>query len=239
MAALSLSFDDARQSQVDLGLDIIGGFGVPVTFYVLPDGVDQNRRAWRDVVAAGHEIGNHTARHPCSANFDWTRHHAIEDLTIEDMAAEISDADIRIAESLGVKTRTFAYPCGHTAVGRGRYAESFVPVVAERFLAGRTFNDVVANSPVHCDLAQVSAMCSDEITFEQLRPVLESTLGAGAWLVLGGHEIGRRPSPETTLESTLDAVVSWCRAHHVWIDTVGEVAGRVHAHQESEKARSA
>jgi peptidoglycan-N-acetylglucosamine deacetylase len=237
-AALSISFDDARASQVRVGLDLVARLDISITFYVLPGGVDLDRRGWRDAVGAGHEIGNHTARHPCSANFDWTRHYAIEDLTIGDMAAEIRDADGWITQTLGVETSTFAYPCGHTTVGRGRDAQSFVPVVAERFLAGRTFNDVAVNSPMHCDLAQVKAMCSDGLVFEQLRPVLETTLEAGAWLVLGGHEIGPSPDAETTLEATLAAVVEWCRAEQVWIHTVAGVAEHVHALQQSEPART-
>ncbi|MGZ4693417.1 MAG: polysaccharide deacetylase family protein, partial [Acidimicrobiales bacterium] len=187
-AALSISFDDARRSQIDLGLPVIDQLGILATFFVLPDGVEPARRGWLELVAAGQEIGNHTARHPCSANFSWSRHHAIEDLSLEDIAVEISDANAWIAETLGVEARAFAYPCGHTFVGRGRATESYVPLVADRFVAGRTFNDVATNSPVHGDLAQVRAMNSDGLTFEQLRPTLAATLDEGAWLVLGGHE---------------------------------------------------
>ena len=235
-AALSISFDDARRSQVDLGLPVLDQLGISSTFFVLPTGVDPARRGWTEVVAAGHEIGNHTARHPCSANFPWSRHHAIEDLTLEDMAREIADANSWIADVLGVESRTFAYPCGHTFVGRGAQTQSYVPLVAERFVAGRTFNDVAVNSPLHGDLAQVSAMNSDGLTFEQLRPRLETTLADGAWLVLGGHEIGHRGNEETTMPATLAAVVEWCRSHDVWIDSVGNVASRVRGLQRAEHA---
>ncbi len=235
-AALSISFDDARRSQVDLGLPVIDQLGIRATFFVLPDGVAPVRRGWLKVVAAGHEIGNHTARHPCSANFSWSRHHAIEDLDLDDMADEISDANVWIAETLGVEPRSFAYPCGHTFVGRGRDTRSYVPLIAERFVAGRTFNDVATNSPVHGDLAQISAMNSDGLTFEHLRPTLEATLDEGAWLVLGGHEIGHRGNVETTMPATLAAVVEWCRSHDVWIDTVGNVATQVRSLQQAQPA---
>ncbi len=174
-AAISLSFDDARRSQIDVGLPLLDDLGVSATFFVLPGGVNPVRRGWAEVVAAGHEIGNHTARHPCSANFDWSRQHAIEDLTLDDMAREIAEADTWIAQTLGVEPRCFAYPCGHTGVGRGLETRSFVPLVAERFLAGRTFNDVAPNSPRHCDLAQLQAMNSDGLEFAQVRPLLEAT----------------------------------------------------------------
>ncbi len=234
--ALSLSFDDARRSQVDLGLAILAQLDVAATFFVLPSGVNQDRRSWSEVVGAGHEVGNHTARHPCSANFAWSRRHAIEDLTLDDMAVEIDDADTWITQTFGVAPRTFAYPCGHTHVGRGSEARSFVPLVADRYLAARTFNDVAVNSPVYGDLAQVNAMCSDGLGLDQLLPILEATVDCGSWLVLGGHEVGRKPGDETTLETTLVGLVEWCRANGVWIDTLGNVAARVQAHQDAEQS---
>ena len=228
-AALSISFDDARRSQIDLGVPVIDQLGVRATFFVLPSGVDRVRRGWQEAIAAGHEVGNHTARHPCSANFSWSRHHAIEDLDLDGIAAEIADGNAFIAETLGVEPQSFAYPCGHTFVGRGRETRSYVPLVAERFLAGRTFNDVSTNSPLHGDLAQIRARNSDGLTFEQLRPTLEATLDEGAWLVLGGHEVGHRGNHETTMPATLAGIVEWCRAHDVWIDTIGGVATRIRA----------
>jgi hypothetical protein len=191
---------------------------------VLPENVEREHAGWTEVVAAGHEIGNHTARHPCSANFAYSRHHAIEDLTLADIETEITDADRWISDHLGVTPRVFAYPCGHTFVGRGRETASFVPLVAERFDAGRVFNSVAPNAPLHCDLAQLNGFNSDSLSFEQLLPALETTLADGAWLVLGGHEIGHVGDHETTMPSTIAAVVDWCRARGVWIDTIGNVA---------------
>ncbi len=110
LAALSLSFDDARRSQVDLGLAILDELQVAATFFVLPSGVNQDRQGWSEAVGGGHEIGNHTARHPCSANFAWSRHHAIEDLTLDDIATEIGDADLWITQTFGVEARTLRVP---------------------------------------------------------------------------------------------------------------------------------
>jgi peptidoglycan/xylan/chitin deacetylase (PgdA/CDA1 family) len=236
LAALSFSFDDARRSQIDVGVPMLEGLGIPATFFVLPDGVNPRRRSWHEVVDGGHEIGNHTARHPCSANFGWSRHHAVEELDLDDMAHEIEEASAWISVTLGVEARSFAYPCGHTFVGRGRETRSVVPLVADRFLAGRTFNDVAINSPLHCDLAQVSSMNSDGLTFEQLRPILETALDEGSWLVLGGHEVGHLGDAETTMPGTVAAVTDWCRAHDVWIDTIGRVARRVHEVQHLQPA---
>jgi len=234
--ALSITFDDARESQPRVALPVLARLGVRATFFVLPAAVERDPSPWRDAVAAGHEIGNHTATHPCSGNFAWSRARALEELSVADVAREIDDAQHRIEDTLGVTPRVFAYPCGHTFAGRGRATRSLVPLVAERFLAGRTFNDVVANAPFHCDLAQVAAVDVDRIDAAQIQPKLDAAVGDRAWLVVGGHEVGRTLAPETTQVSTLDALVGWCRERAVWIDTVGAVAERV-ADAQDESAR--
>src|SRR6478735_2735850 len=223
-AALSITFDDARASQPRVAHPLLDRLGVRATFFVLPQPLTQDRAAWQEMIAAGHEIGNHTVSHPCSGNFPWSRDRALEELTVADIAREVDDADRQIEDALGVTPTEFAYPCGQTYVGRGRDTCSLVPYVADRFLAGRTFNDFVANPPFHCDLAQVAARDVDRLAFDQVRPALEATVADRAWLVLGGHEIGHELAHETTRVDTLEAVVDWCREHRVWIDTVGAVA---------------
>src|SRR5271157_675746 len=70
-AALSLSWDDARASQVDVGVPILDRYGIKGTFYVLPAKLRRRIGLWRAAAAHGHEIGNHTIHHPCTGNFSW------------------------------------------------------------------------------------------------------------------------------------------------------------------------
>ena len=227
-AALSFSFDDGRPSQVAVGWRTLDKLGVPATFFVVPGQAERHARRWRRMVAAGHEIGNHTSLHPCSGNFGWVKDgQAIEDLTVDDLAADIAEADRWIGEVLGVHPRTFAYPCGQTWVGRGVDTRSYVPMIANRFLAGRSFNDISANSLGRCDLARLMCVNSDDKTFADLEPLLDATLAEGSWLVLGGHEIGHSRDFETTTPSLIEAVVDWCRRNGVWIDTIGTIASYV------------
>src|SRR5437867_2466851 len=85
-AAVSLTFDDARPSQSE-ALRILDAHGVKGTFYISLAAAEQNIEIWRSAVAGGHEIGNHTMSHPCSANFPWARKSALEDYTLERMEA--------------------------------------------------------------------------------------------------------------------------------------------------------
>ena len=46
-AAVSLSFDDGRASQMDAGLPVLNSLGVKVTFYVVPGAIEKRQTAWR------------------------------------------------------------------------------------------------------------------------------------------------------------------------------------------------
>ena len=128
--ALSLSFDDGRESQVTHGLPVFARHHAKVTLYVVPSAVEPRVAAWKQAVAAGHEIGSHSLTHSCSGNFPFARHKALEDHTVDRMRQELVEANRRITALLGVAPRTFAYPCGQTFVGRGHATRSYVPVVA-------------------------------------------------------------------------------------------------------------
>ncbi len=223
-AAVSLSFDDARLSQVDRGLSILDAYGVKATFYVVPSSVEQRLSGWKKAVANGHEIGNHTVRHPCTGNFPWSREKALEEYSLEEAGRELDEASAAIERLLGVRPTTFAYPCGQKFVGRGLSVKSYVPLVAERFIVGRGAFDEVANDPAFCDLAQVTGIDLDGLDFEQVRQLVDEAIADGRWLVFFGHEVGE-PGRQTTFASTLEALCRYAQepANGLWIDTVAAV----------------
>lgn len=219
-AAVSLSFDDARKSQIDYGLPILDAYDVKATFYVLPRRVKQRLAGWRKTLANGHEIGNHTLTHPCSGNF--SRRNALENYTLEMIANEMDSANDDIERLLGVRPTTFAYPCGQQFVGRGKALKSYVPLVAERFIVGRRWRDEHANDPTICDLAQVMGIELDKLDFEQLKEWIDKAVKKGQWLVLCGHEIGPSRRRQTTLAATIEALCEYANDPNngIWIDTV-------------------
>lgn len=83
--ALSLTFDDARPSQVLGGTKLLNRYNAKATFYVNPGSVRQHLGEWKKAVASGHEIGNHSLNHPCTGNFEWSRNHALEEYTLNKM----------------------------------------------------------------------------------------------------------------------------------------------------------
>src|SRR6266702_6124885 len=191
-AAVSLSFDDARVSQIDTGLALLKRQLVKVTFFVQPENVRKRLEGWKKAVADGHEIGNHSKSHPCTGNYAFSRRNALEDYTLEMMATQLDGANAEIQDLLGVKPRTFAYPCGQKFVGRGLDVRSYVPLVAERFLVGRGYLDESANDPAVCDLAEAMGTPFDGMDFSQMKPLVDAAIKEGRWVIFVGHEIGKR-----------------------------------------------
>jgi len=228
-AALSLSFDDARQSQVDVGVPLLDRLGVKATFYVVPSRMKEQLEGWKKAAASGHEIGNHSTNHPCTGNFPWARQRALEDYTLRQMRREMVDANKLIKKMLGVVTSTFAYPCGQKFVGRGRGVKSYVPLVADLFLAGRGYMDEGSNDPAFCDMAQVLGVPGDNLNFEQARTIVDQTLERRHWLIMAGHEIGDSVARQTTLTSMLEKLCHYALdpSLGLWIDTVHAVATHI------------
>ena len=223
-AAVSLTFDDARLSQIDVGMSVLDRCKVKATFYVSPDNVEQRLEGWKQAVKNGHEIGNHTMTHPCTGNYAFSKENALEDYTLDRIAAEIDRASDILQKKLGVKPTTFAYPCGQTFVGRGKDVKTYVPLVAARFLTGRGAGGEDANDPVLCDLSQLLAMGSDGLTFEQLKILIDKATQEGRWLILCGHEIGQG-GYQTTFRQTVEKLCRYAQdpANGLWIDTVGNI----------------
>lgn len=230
--AVSLTFDDARLSQVDKGTALLDEYNVKATFYVLPGQVKERLEGWKKAVASGHEIGSHSLNHPCSGNFAWSREKALENYTIEKMRAELIESNKSIESLLGVKPKVFAYPCGQTFVGRGANTKSYVPVIAELYLSGRGWLDEGPNDPTFCDFAQLTGMEMDGKDFEDLLPLFESARKNNLWVVLAGHEMNDS-GQQTTRLSMLHKLIEYAKdpSNGVWIAPIGTVAKYVQEHQ--------
>lgn len=231
-AAVSLSFDDARTSQVDTGLALFEQHHVKVTFFLQSENIGKRLDGWKKAVAGGHEIGNHTITHPCTGNYAFSRHNALEDYSLEAMAAQLDGANAEIERLLGVKPRTFAYPCGLKFVGRGLDVRSYVPLVAERFLVGRGYLDESPNDPAFSDLSQAMGTPFDDLTFDQMKDLVVNAAKDGRWIIFVGHEIGQRGFQVTDA----DALGKLCDylndpTNGIWLGTVAQVGDYVRGQQ--------
>ena len=223
--ALSLSFDDARASNPESGIPLLNKHGIKATFFVLPSGVKNNLSGWKAAMENGHEMANHSYNHPCSGNFVWSRDKALEDFTLERMKDELLKANHEIDELLGVTPEVYAYPCGQKFIGKGVHTQSFVPLIATSFLAGRGWLDEAPIDPWYADMAQLTGIKMDDMDFDEILPVLRGAAAKGQWLVLAGHDTGEE-GPQTTKLTFLEELANYVNdpENGIWVAPIGEIA---------------
>ena len=224
-AAVSLTYDDAVPSQRAAAEDLQRA-GLRGTFFLTGNAPDlrEQRRAWQQVLAGGHELASHTMHHPCDCSHAWVpRGYTTQDYDRQRMAAEL-DATIELLSDLGAhRPYTFAYPCGETVIGGGR--ESYVDLVAERFLAARGVESRIAD-PRRDALSLVPA-CDGARPAEELIAQVEGALATGGWLVLLFHGIGGdHLAVDRAAHATLLAYLER-RGDEVWTERFGTVAAHV------------
>lgn len=230
-AAVSLTFDDAPPSQLDYAIPILDRSGLRGTFYVNPGPGGRFAQAvdrWRAAHDRGHEIGNHTLRHPCSGNFPWVpRDRALEVWTLEDVEQDVLAARDHLCELLpGIGELSFAYPCGQTFVGRGAARQSYVPVIARHFSVARGLGES-ANDPSMCDLHCLSSWMVEGLSAEALIGMLQPAVELGHWATFCFHGVGGDHIAVTSeaFAGLVDFLAE--RKDEIWTDSVMAVGSWV------------
>jgi len=234
VAALSLTFDDGMDSQLNFAIPEMDRRGLRGTFFLNPRGRDDPsasdswRKAlerWLPVSRSGHEIGNHTIDHPCSLNahLEWSPHN-LRNLTLNEIALNMDQAQARIAAVFPHQIATsFAYPCYESDVGHGTNRCSYVPLVAERFVAGRAKGEY-ANQPGWCDLYHLSSWSMERKSGAEMIGRVEQVIAQQRWGILAFHGI-----QEANLSVNASDFIELLdhlshRSEILWIAPVAEIA---------------
>ncbi len=226
--AVSLTCDDGNDTQLHIAAPAMEERGFRGTFYLSCRGNHWRERLQRfaPLHQHGHEVGNHTVGHTCSRNFsDEPGAPGLETMTLEEIEADVLEAERRLGELSPREERSFAYPCYMTHVGAGLTRQSYVPVIAKHFVAGRGFGEYgFSNSPYNCDLACLASTPIEHMRGEQIVGLLDHNLTRGRWLILTMHQIGgaRLGTAPTEFERMLD----WLDRHRerVHVAPVAEIA---------------
>ncbi|MFC4656128.1 MULTISPECIES: polysaccharide deacetylase family protein [Rheinheimera] len=124
-AAVSLSYDDALLSQLQHAVPALNNAGIKASFY-LPTRFpvfQQHLSEWQRLAAQGHELGNHTASHPCQAQGrPWvTPEQDLNRRTVAQMQQELQEAHQALKALDGQPQRTFTPPCFDSQAKDGHY----------------------------------------------------------------------------------------------------------------------
>src|SRR4051794_40094695 len=116
-AAVSLTYDDALNSQLDNAVPELKRLGMKATFFLTEANAHWRLSDWEALAQDGNEVANHTMSHPC----------ALGALTAGRLErGEIDPMEGYLDSHFGPgRERTFAYPCGYLGVGHGRRRERY------------------------------------------------------------------------------------------------------------------
>lgn len=230
--AVSLTFDDGTDNQLRQAVPPLDAHGLRGTFYLhARDKLMQTRSAeWQAVASSGHEIGNHTLAHICSNNFTGSRG-GLEDCTLDDIKHDILHAQERLLTiAPQQKNWTFAYPCHCQFVGRGENRQSYVPLIAKHFLAGRGLSEYgFGNQPGFFDLASAGGIRVDRMSGFEMIGLVEELTARGLWVILVFHDIDGGVLSVAADDYNMLLRYLKRRRQDIWTATVAEVALRIHA----------
>jgi hypothetical protein len=228
--AVSLTFDDGTQNQLDKAIPALNEHGLRGTFYLNPRGENWQRRLepWQQVAADRHEIGNHTLSHLCSNNYTGATG-GLEDCTLAEIEADILAAQGRLVQLAPHQHEwTFAYPCYCTFVGRGAARQSYVPVVARHFLAGRAGGEYgFGNQPQAVDLACVWGLGVERMSGFEMIGLVEELTSSGQWVILTLHEIEGQRLTVGSYDYQMLLRYLQRRRETIWTAPVVEVARKI------------
>ena len=152
-AAVSLAYDDALDSQLDTAIPALDRHGLKGSFYlVLSARSVQSRMAeWRAAAANGHELGNHSLFHQCSARGpgrEWVApQRNLDTTTVAQMRDQVELANTMLQAIDGRSERTFTAPCGDLAAMDGPYIDAVAPLfVGVKLIGGAVVADMAARS---------------------------------------------------------------------------------------------
>jgi len=193
-AAIALTYDDGLSSHITTVAPILEKYNFKASFYItasspsIYEAMDQ----WKVLAAKGHELGNHTAYHPCQKSkegMDWVKeYHNLDTYTLEQLAQEVSLTNTLLLAMDGKRTRTFAYPCAHYFVG----GESYKNLIISQFIAGRDSSkeQKALPNPLDIDLYSIPSWAPNSHEGKDLIAYTQRIMDSETFSTITFHGIG-------------------------------------------------
>ena len=216
-AAISLTFDDSMESQLDNAGPVIGNHDLRGTIFVItgPSSTWRGRhRDWQRLAAGGQEVGSHTVTHPCL--LAEIEPHS-QDYSPERMQGELRESAREITALLGTRRGlTFAYPCGNMSFGppaaQVRNQALYIDDVAESYFAARGYGGGGSVTPEELNILTVPDLGPTAgKNFPDLLAMMEPAIRQHQWGIFAFHGVGGEWLSVST--ETLDELASYLQRH--------------------------
>ncbi len=148
--AISLSYDDALNSQLDNAVPQLNEYGFKASFYptLISPTVKNRLPEWKKLAKDGHELGNHSIFHPCRGSLlgrEWVeKMYDLDRIAPQRMIEEVIAANTFLFNIDGKSERTFTPPClDNLAAGT-----NYIDKIARYFVAVKGYENKTVKSVV-------------------------------------------------------------------------------------------
>jgi peptidoglycan/xylan/chitin deacetylase (PgdA/CDA1 family) len=246
--ALSLTYDDGLPVHHEYVAPSLNKAGILATFYptITSDPLHHPEK-WREIAAAGHELGNHSLFHPSRRTTGEGLERYIQpwmDLclyTPDRLRQELEVANLVLRLIDGKTERTYGNTGCCTTIGRGDQETSMDPILEPLFVAARgPGTGRPADVRAGINLYQVGCCGIDGLNFEQIQENIQSAREMGGWVVLMIHGIGEETHPLHVDRAVHENLIRYLAKEQddVWVDPFITVAKYVRERQTLDKERN-
>lgn len=191
-AAVSLGYDDALNSQLDIVIPALDKYGFKGSFYVpVARPVLTERLAeWRAAAENGHELGNHSIFHQCDASLpgrEWVPpYHDLQKISVKQMSEQILVANKMLYAIDGKTKRTYTAPCGDLKAG----GKNYIDAIKQEFVAVKLSGDGVTADMSTLDPYAVGVTAPSQVTGEELIAIVKEAAARGTMANITFHGVG-------------------------------------------------
>lgn len=191
-AAVSLGYDDGLDSQLDHVVPALNRRGLHASFYVPINGptLPGRQNEWRVAAADGHELGNHSLFHNCSATGpgrDWVLPHRDLDHILPIQVQEQVIAANTWLQALDGKTRrTYTLPC----LDRLASGQDYLGPLQRHFVAFRAAGGALVTDTAALDPYNVPVYSVEGWSGEQLIALVDRAAAQHALVAIVFHGVG-------------------------------------------------
>jgi peptidoglycan/xylan/chitin deacetylase (PgdA/CDA1 family) len=237
-AAVSLAYDDALDSQLDNAIPALDKFGLKGSFYLAlsRDPVRKRMAEWRAAAANGHELGNHTLFHQCSASpqgREWVEpQRNLDNTTAAQMKDQVLLANVMLNAIDGKQERTMTVPCGDVMAA----GQNYVELVESEFVGIKLGSGGVTPRMSTLDPSAVTVEVPVEATGKQLIEVVEAAARQGTMANFTFHGIGG--DYLTVSNQAHQELLAYLAGHRdvYWVDTFVNLMKYVRSEQAAAEA---
>jgi peptidoglycan/xylan/chitin deacetylase (PgdA/CDA1 family) len=220
-AAVNLAYDDALNSQLDNAIPALDRFGFKGSFYLVMSApaIKHRMNEWRAIAENGHELGNHSLFHPCSASLpgrDWvTAWQDLDSMSVEEVRQHIVLANTMLFALDGKSERTYTATCGDPLAG----GEPYLPSIVPELLAIKARIAGVTPSMADVDPYSVGVITPSEVSGKELIALVEEAGALGTMVNFTFHGIGGDHLQVST--EAHDELLQYLSDHRdiYWVDT--------------------